>query len=418
MGTSEAGRYDVVVVGAGAAGLACAGDLCAAGLRVRLVEADDTVGGRMRTDRMAGFVVDRGFQVFNTAYPQVRRRLDLKALRLRPFSPGVVVHTEDGPRRFTDPTRGLRHGRDLLPGRLASARDLAAVTALTARDMLAPARVLRRGRDGTTRTALAEAGVSPELVETFFRPFLSGVFLEDELETSARFFHLVWRSMMRGTLSLPAEGIGAVPAQLASRLPPGVLRTGSPVTAVAADGVTLAGKEELRARAVVVATGQRVAAGLLPGLSVPEGRTVTTLYHAAAEPPTTEPVLHVDARRRFLNTCVLTALQPRFSADGRALVATSVLGAPDAARAATVLRALGEVYGTDTRTWEPVHRVTVRDALPAMPGPAPLSRRTRFAPGRYVCGDHRATASLQGALASGARAAREVTADLRDGRIG
>ncbi|MFF6777406.1 NAD(P)/FAD-dependent oxidoreductase [Streptomyces sp. NPDC012637] len=412
---SDSGRYDVVVVGAGAAGLACAADLCAAGLRVRLLEADGTVGGRMRTDHVAGFTADRGFQVFNTSYPQVRRRLDLRALRLRPFTPGVLVHTDDGPRRFTDPTRRLRESRDLLPGRLASTRDLAAVAALSARDALAPASVLRRGRDGTTRTALADAGVSPELVETFFRPFLSGVFLEDELETSARFFHLVWRSMLRGTLSLPADGIGAVPAQLAARLPARVLRTSCPVTAVTPDGVTVGSGDALRARAVVVATGQRAAADLLPGLRVPDGRTVTTLYHATAEPPSTEPVLHVDARRRFLNTCVLTAVQPRFSPDGRALVSTSVLGSPGPEETAAVLRALGEVYGSDTAAWEPVHRVTVPDALPAMPGAGPLSRRTRFAPGRYVCGDHRATGSLQGALASGARAAREVLADLGDG---
>ncbi|MGW2202808.1 NAD(P)/FAD-dependent oxidoreductase [Streptomyces sp. NPDC001774] len=415
--TTNSGPYDVVVVGAGAAGLACAGDLCAEGLRVSLLEAGDAVGGRMRTDRVAGFTADRGFQVFNTSYPQVKRRIDLKALRLRPFTPGVLVHTEDGPRRFTDPSRRPKESRDLLPGRLASGRDLLALSALSARDALAPASVLRRGTDGTTRDALAAAGVSPRLVETFFRPFLSGVFLEDRLETSARYFHLVWRSMLRGTLCLPAAGIGAVPDQLASRLPQGVLRTETPVAALTPGGVALADGSEVPARAVVVATGQRVAAELLPGLRVPDGRTVTTVYHAAARPPSEEPVLVVDSRRRFLNTCVLTAVQPGFSTDGRALVSTSVLGSPGAADTAILLRALGEVYGANTADWELVHSVTVTDALPAMPGPTPLSRTARWAPGRYVCGDHRATGSLQGALASGARAARTVLDDLRSGAV-
>ncbi|MFF9505208.1 NAD(P)/FAD-dependent oxidoreductase [Streptomyces sp. NPDC014656] len=414
--TTDGGSYDVVVVGAGASGLSCAGDLCAAGLRVLLLEAGDAVGGRMRTDRVAGFTVDRGFQVFNTSYPQVKRRMDLPALRLRPFTPGVLVHTEDGPRLFTDPSRRPLRSRDLLPGRLASGRDLLALSALSARDALAPASVLRRGADGTTLDALTAAGVSPRLVETFFRPFLSGVFLEDRLETSARFFHLVWRSMLRGTLCLPAGGIGAVPAQLASRLPPGVVRCGAPVSALTSGGVALADGREVSSRAVAVATGGRVAAELLPGLRVPDGRTVTTLYHAAARPPLEEPLLVVDSRRRFLNTCVLTAVQPGFSTDGRALVSTSVLGSPDAAHTDAVRHALGEVYGVDTDGWELVHRVTVTDALPAMPGPSPLLRATRWAPGRYVCGDHRATGSLQGALASGARAARTVLDDLRSGR--
>ncbi|MFG3491534.1 NAD(P)/FAD-dependent oxidoreductase [Streptomyces sp. NPDC047972] len=415
MGTTDDERYDVTVVGAGAAGLACAADLGAGGLRVRLLEADETVGGRMRTDRVAGFTVDRGFQVFNTSYPQVKRRLDLRALRLRPFTPGVLVQTEDGMRRFTDPSRRFRESADLLPGRLASGRDLLALSALTARDVLAPAGRLRARPDTTTLTALAAAGVSPELVETFFRPFLSGVFLEDDLETSARFFHFVWRSMLRGTLCLPADGIGAVPAQLASRLRPGVLRTGTPVAALTPQGVALADGEEVRSPTVVVATGQRAAGELLPGFDVPRGRTVTTLYHAAAQPPLAEPVLVVDSRRRFLNSCVLTAVHPGYSTDGRALVSTSVLGAPDTAALDAVVRALGEVYGTDTGAWDLVHRVTVHDALPAMPAPHPLSRTSRVGPGRYVCGDHRATGSLQGALASGTRAAREVLADLRRG---
>ncbi len=95
-----------VVIGAGVAGLACAADLAAAGAAVTVLEAGDAVGGRMRTDTTAaGFRLDRGFQVFNTSYPQVQRRLDLRALHLRPFTPGVLLHTPEGRIRFTDPTR-------------------------------------------------------------------------------------------------------------------------------------------------------------------------------------------------------------------------------------------------------------------------------------------------------------------------
>ncbi|MFD9516872.1 NAD(P)/FAD-dependent oxidoreductase [Streptomyces sp. NPDC059979] len=404
---------DVVVVGAGVAGLACAADLVAAGLRVRLLEASDTVGGRMRTDQIRGFTLDRGFQVLNTAYPQVKRRLDLRSLRLRPFTPGVLVHTAGELRRFTDPTRRLRESSDLLPGRLASARDLMALGVLSARDVLTPPARLRARSDATTLTALFDAGFSPRFVETFFRPFLSGVFLEEQLETSARFFHLVWRTLLRGTACLPADGIGAVPAQLAAGLPAGVLRTNAPVTSLTAEGVALAGAGELPAPVVVVATGHRAAARLLPGLEVPRGRTVTTLYHATERSPLPEPTLVIDSQRRFLNTCVLTEVHPRYSRDGQALVSTSVLGTPGPADEAAVRAALAEVYETDTEMWEPVHRVTVHDALPAMPPPLTLSRTTRFAAHRYVCGDHRATGSLQGALASGTRAAREALADMR-----
>lgn len=413
MRREQGNSRDVIVIGAGAAGLACAADLLAAGLRVSLLEASDTVGGRMRTDRSSGFVTDRGFQVLNTAYPQVKRRLALRPLRLRPFTPGVLVHTGGGRLlRFTDPTRRPRESRDLLPGRLATARDLAALGFLTAQDALLPPRLLRGRPDRTTLTALAEAGISAGLIETFFRPFLSGVFLEDSLDTSSRFFHLVWRSMVRGTLCLPADGIGAVPAQLAGRLPPGVLRTETPIARLTGDGVALADGTEHHARAVVVATNPAAAVRLLPGLHVPAGRTVTTLYHAADRSPLREPTLLIDTKRRFLNTCVLSEVHSGHAPDGRALVATSVLGAPDPTEEAVVRAALAEAYGADTDTWQLVSRHTAHDALPAMPPPLRLIRTTRFGPRRYVCGDHRATGSLQGALASGSRAAREVLADF------
>jgi glycine/D-amino acid oxidase-like deaminating enzyme len=406
------GGPDVLVVGAGLAGLACARDLTRPGLGVRVLEASDGVGGRMRSDRHEGFVIDRGFQVFNTSYPQVRRRLALRALRLRPFTPGVLVHTDEGPLRFSDPTRGPRRLGDLRPGRLAGSRDLAALGVLSARDMLAPARSVKHGDDRTTRTALAAGGFSEEFVERFFRPFLSGVFLEDELETSSRVFHLVWRSMLRGTLCLPTEGIGAVPRLLADALPAGAVHLDTPVTRLTDDGVLLGTGGELAARAVVVATGPGQAAALLPGLEMPEYRTVTTYYHTAPRSPLAEPVLVTDVRRRFLNTCVLSEVVPGYAPGGMALIATSVRGQDHGGREAEVRGALAEAYGTDTGAWQPLTVRTVPDALPAMPPPQPLSRTARVGRRRYVCGDHRATGSVQGALASGARAAREVARDL------
>ncbi|MER7495023.1 NAD(P)/FAD-dependent oxidoreductase [Streptomyces pharetrae] len=405
-------RTDVLVVGAGVAGLACAHDLLAAGAAVRVVEADAEVGGRMRADRVEGFVVDRGFQVFNTSCPQVRGRLDLRPLRLRPFTPGVLIHTESGRLRFSDPTRRPRTLPDLLPGRLAGTRDLLALAMLSGRDMLAPPRLLKSATDTTTRTALADAGFSDAFVERFFRPFLSGVFLEDELVTSSRVFHLVWRSMLRGTLCLPAEGIGAVPRALAAALPEGTVRLETPVERLTDDGALTVAGRELAARAVVVATGPGPLAALLPRAGVPAYRTVTTYYHVAPTSPLGEPTLLVDTRRRFLNTCVLSDVAPGHAPRGHALVATSVLGGDAEGREREVRGALREAYGTGTDGWDLLTVRTVADALPAMAPPQPLIRTSRVAPGRYACGDHRATGSVQGALASGARAAREVLRDL------
>jgi len=404
-------RSDVIVIGAGLAGLACAADLLEAGLRVRVLEASDAVGGRMRTDTVAGFRLDRGFQVFNTSYPQVKRRLDLRALKLRPFTAGILLAQGDQRIRLGDPTRRAAHLPDLLPGRFASTRDLAALTLLGGRDLLTPPALLRRGRDTSTREALTTAGISDDLVDALLRPFLAGVFLEDALETSSRFFHLVLRSMLRGTLCLPAGGIRAVPEQLAAALPPGTVQIHSPVGELEGTEVHLADGTVLGADTVVVATGASAAQGLIPGLDTPAGRTVTTVYHAVARPPLPEPTLLVDGSRTVLHTCVLTEVAPTYSTDGRALVSTSVLGADEDGLEVRVRARLAELYRTDTDRWEHIDTTTVVDALPAMPAPHPLMRDPRLGKGRFVCGDHRATGSVQGALASGARAARAVRAD-------
>jgi len=404
----------VVIIGAGLAGLACALDLTAAGLPVQVLESSDGVGGRMRTDRRDGFLLDRGFQVFNTCYPQVQARVDLRALQLRAFTPGMLLHTPDRRLRFADPTRQPRGAVDLLRGRLGGPADVIALAGLSAADMFLPTRMITGRPDRTTLAALTEAGISSELIELFFRPFLAGVFLEAELQTSGRFFHLVWRSMLRGTLTLPRRGIGAVPQQLAGRLPDGVVQLETPVAQLADDGVALADGAHVPARAVVVATGAAEAARLLPDLAVRGTRTVTTVYYAAPVSPLAEPTLLVDTERVILNTVVLSEVTPGYSADGRALISASVLGDPaahDPAGAEPAIRArLALLYEADTSQWEHLASYPVHGALPDMTAPCPLIRPCRVGNGRFVCGDHRATGSVQGALASGARAAREVLA--------
>jgi phytoene dehydrogenase-like protein len=435
---SGTSTLNVIIVGAGLAGLACAADLAAAGASVTVLESADGVGGRMRTDRVHtggrdGFLLDRGFQVFNTSYPQVQRRLDLRALQLSPFTPGMLLYTGAGRLRFADPTRRPGDQGDLIRGRLGGPGGLAALTALGARDMLLPARLLKHRPDQSTLATLASARIPGELVELAFRPFLAGVFLEDQLETSGRFFHLVWRSMLRGTLCLPRRGIQAVPGQLAAALPPGTVKLETPVRTLTGQGVLLADGRELPADAVVVSTGAAAAAALLPGLAVPDTRTVTTVYHAAPASPLAEPTLLVDTEGEILNTCVLSEVSPGY-ATGRSLISTSVLGGGGADREPAVRARLADLYETDTAGWEHLASYTIDGALPAMLAPLRLSQPCRVTedgtgqgcagqdsdgpssagqgrPRRYVCGDHRATGSVQGALASGARAARELLAD-------
>jgi phytoene dehydrogenase-like protein len=402
---------EVVVVGAGLAGLACARHLRTAGLGVTVLEASNAVGGRVRTDVVDGMLLDRGFQVHNTGYPEAQRVLDHEALHLRPFAAGALVRVGERLHRVGDPRRLPTWAPGTVLSPIGSLKDKVLIARLAAEAALLSPDALLSRPETSTYDALKARGLSDTVVDRFFRPFLSGVFLEDGLDTSSRLFDLLWRSFARGTQCVPAGGIQAIPQQLAAGTD---VQLDAPVEHVAARRVTVGGARRT-ATAVVVATGGPVAATLLPGLDRPSVRRVTTYYHLAPEPPVEEAAIVLDGERSgpVTNSVLLTNAAPSY-APGRHLVSSSTLaaGVPEP----EVRRHLSRLYGTDTSAWRPVAAYDVEDALPRQEPPMGRFRKpVRLEPGLYVCGDHRDSASIQGALVSGRRAATAVLAELRPG---
>jgi glycine/D-amino acid oxidase-like deaminating enzyme len=412
---------DVVVVGAGLAGLCAALRLAEAGLDVLVLEAGDGVGGRVRTDRIDGLQLDRGFQLYNPSYPRARHVLDHAALQLRPMMAGVQVaigsrhHTLADPRREPGSVPASLAAVFAPMGRRGDRAKFAAYAWRTSRVSMD---ALRARPDVDAESALRSAGMGDGLLDTVLRPFLAGVFAEDALDTSRLFLDLVLRSLVRGTPSVPSSGMAAIPEQLAARLPARCLRLGQRVEALTGTAVAVNGRT-ITARAVIVATQAAAAGELLPGLAVPAMHALTTWYHLADTPANLltggKSVMVLDGQRRgpVVNTVVLTHTAPSYASDGRVLVSTSALGVRGgAATEADVRGHLGLLYGADTRRWEAVGHYPIAEALPAMTPGTGLRRPVHFADGRYVCGDHRDTPSIQGAMVSGHRAAKAVLADL------
>jgi phytoene dehydrogenase-like protein len=379
----------VLVVGAGLAGLACAWHLHRAGRAVTVLEGSDGVGGRVRSDRVDGYLLDRGFQVLLTAYPEAASVLDYDALDLRPFERGAVVRRGGAFHTLTDPTRH--------PGTLA-------------RRPSQPIRTL-----------------SADVVDGFLGPLLAGTLLDPTLSSSARQAQFIWRSLASGDSAVPARGMQAIPDQLAAGLAPGTVRLGTPVRAVTGTGVTLEDGSGLGAAAVVVAADGSGSARLLPGLVAdPRGPSVACLWFAAERSPlsTSAIVLNGDGSAGpeggpVNNLAVMSNVSPAYAPEGHSLVAASVLDGPDGladdAGLETGVRAqLARWFGPVVGHWDLLRTDRVTHAQPGQ-APGALSdprRPVRVGEGRYVCGDHRDNASIQGALVSGRRAAEAILSDL------
>jgi hypothetical protein len=245
--------------------------------------------------------------------------------------------------------------------------------------------------------------------EHFLRPFLSGVLLEDQLTTSARFTAYVLHTFLRGVAGVPADGIGALPDLLAARLPADTVTYGARVEAVRPGEVDVAGAGTLRADAVIVAADPVAGAALLD-LPAPRMHAVVTVWHAALEPPVDRPAIVLDTEGGpVANSVVMTNAAPSYSPDGRAVIASSSLG-PEPLPDDVLRSTLARLWGTDPRGWQELAVTAVPHALPDLPGGSRLHKPVRLTDGLYVAGDWRDTPSSQGALTSGRRAAEAVLA--------
>ncbi|MFD0330880.1 FAD-dependent oxidoreductase [Streptacidiphilus monticola] len=353
--------------------------------------------------------------------PDPAARLD--GVELVPLSRDVLVHAAGRRHRLGAPATGAASARGTLAATArdgARAWDRARLGSALARLGATPVDKLTTRPETTAARALAQRGIPPRTVETFLRPLLAALLGDPALGTSSRVADLVLRGYARDGLSLPAQGLGAVPYALAAQLPPDTVKLGVRVTAVAIDGVETEHHGRIRARAVVVAAEAAGAVELLPGLHEPAHLPVTTYYHAAPGSPLGSPTLLLDADRgsSVAYSLVLSDVHPSFAPSGAALVATTVLGhrswgadGPTGIEPA-LRRRLGELYRTDCSGWELLTVRHVADAFPAMPPPHVLQRSVRLLHGLYVCGDHRGTGTLRGATVSGARAAQALLRDF------
>jgi len=417
---------DVVVAGAGLAGLVAARRLAEDGFGVTLFERESTVGGRVRSTHADGFTFDRGFQVLFTAYPAARRELDFDALDLRAFSPGAVICRGDRRATLGDP---LRDPSALVPSvlnREVSTTDKLRTLALTRELRGKSVEDVWASEDATIEQYLVARGFSERYVDRFVRPFYGGITLDRSLSTSKRVFEFTFKMLAEGKTVVPAGGMGAITEQLAERARAAGVRieTETPVEAVdREDARVRVPGETLDAEAVVVATDPKSARDLTGVDAIPTDGLGCVTQHVALQaghPLADSDRIHLNAGDDVPNTVApMSGVAPEYAPEGRELVAATTLGTPDRSSTdlATAARdAIGSWYPEASLTEMEVlhtHRVPfsqfaqppgVHETLPDARDPAGAV---------YLAGDYTHDSSINGAMESGLTAARAVSEDRR-----
>ena len=410
----------VIVIGAGLAGLAAAKALTSAGIKIMVLEANSHPGGRVWTDEVDGFLIDRGFQVVLDSYEEMHRQFDMNSLRLYAFESGALIRTGGDFVRLSDPLRKPTSAFGMLTGGLVRPKDVPATLRIL-RDARAAASGNPIGRETTTLAALQAAGVSEQMLTAFWKPFLSGITLESNLSTSNRFLEFLIDHFSRGQATVPGDGMRMLPQTLVGDLPAGAVHLNTKVNKIEKRRVNIKGMGWVEADAIVVATDSRGTSKLLDDLETPNWSSVGQIAWAAAgEGPTTEPVLMLNGEGSGVvnNVQVMSAVAPGYAPTGASLITASILeehlGLDDEQLDQQARAQLGQWFGAEVNDWHTLRINRIKRALPRQDVGSldPMERDPRLKKWLWVAGDWRATSSIDGALASGRHAGEQLAAEL------
>ena len=380
---------EVLIVGAGLAGLNAAIYLEAAGIDVTVIESSDRVGGRVTSDVIDGFICDRGFQLINAQYPalqelNVLKELDfIEAPRVIEVCLGDRRHVIGDPRQV--PWTALDKATGTIPEKFALLRFIAS-----------------RPKPGQSiGQALRSTGTCYERV---LRPFLHGVFLTDPDNVDALYGYSIIKSFVNGKPGVPRNGVGELPKALAKRISKIVYNTrvdGIDQTSVHTNNGTYT------ANKILIATDATTATQLLGLTEVPRMAGCITWYHAVSQNPSGNGRLIVDGQRRgpIINSVVMSDISSSYAPVNQHLISTTTdLNVTES----DVRRHLAIMWGTSTHEWQFIAKYEIPAALPIQNVGRALSQSMKISDHHFVAGDHRTVPSQQGALFSGRLAAQLI----------
>ncbi|XP_058731373.1 uncharacterized protein LOC131603131 [Vicia villosa] len=420
----------VIIIGAGLAGLAAATHLNSQNIPFLLLESSNAVGGRVRTDIVEGFRLDRGFQIFITAYPEAQKLLNYQSLNLQKFYSGAKIFYDGKFHTVADPLRHFFDSAKSLTNPIGSIYDKLLIGTTRIGVLTKSDEQILTSEELSTIDLLKKLGFSNSIITRFFRPFFGGIFFDPELETTSRLFDFIFKCLALGENTLPANGISAIPEQLAARLP-----SDSILLNTEAVSIDFGGSESPRVRlkngdvlnselGVIVAVEEPALVKLLAGRKNPvvkkPVRSTVCLYFTA-EPdyiPVRDPVLFLNGSGKGIvnNMFFVTNVAPSYGPPNKALVSVSLIGLfegePDDELVGKVVQELSGWFGDRmVKEWKHLRTYRIEYAQPNQCPPTNLKKNPNVEPGLYLCGDYLTSATFDGALVSGRRAAESLLKD-------
>jgi len=406
-------KYDAIIVGAGVAGLVAAKELESYKLKTLVLDAAPQVGGRLQSDQVDGFILDRGFQVLLSAYPMVKKHLDLKALETRAFAPGAFLFAGNKTIKVQDVNRNPGSLFSMIFSGVGSISDKLKMARLRKEVMAESAEALFDRKDQTTYDFLRGYGFSNKIISRFFKPFFGGIFLEFDLNTSSRQFLFIFKMFAEGDAVLPAKGMSAVGQQLKSQLKSTEFRLNTAVKSLSTGKVLLDEGEEIEAQQIIVATDpQRI----LPQLedSLDWNRTMQVYFEAPSSLFSKKLISLSFAKNSLINNIAcLSAVQSTYAPAGKHLYSVSLKRDPGLSEnklQEAIMQEIKSLLGSEANAWKLIRSYKVQNALPQVDQVVyerPFEE-SRVMDGVYLAGDFLLNPSLNAAMLSGELAAKAL----------
>lgn len=411
----------VIIIGAGLAGLTAAIELEKAGFKPTILEASDSIGGRVKTDNMGGYLLDHGFQVLLTAYPEAQRYLDYEKLNLKKFNPGaLILDKKNGNYTISDPLRQPVTLFNMLFSPVGSFSDKLkifqwnrALRKLSIDEIFAKPEI-------SSIEFLRKKGFSETIIQQFFKPFFGGIFLENELSTSSRMLEFVFKMFGEGFAAIPESGMKAIPEMLASNLSQTEIKFNQRVEKVGLKKVFLDNGQEIETDVIIIATR---AEQLLPQLEgqFSEDQFVTNLYFSSTIDPIGKPLIALvpDEDKLINNITVMNNTSASYAPEGSFLLSVSVTRnyeENDKQLKQRVLKELIEVFPKlSEAVIEHLKTFYIDNALPQIDDFQNKIKpsQSKIQQGIYLAGDYLLNGSINAAMASGRYAAHAIFEDLK-----